>query len=62
MADNYLENQYEAYLARKAAKEKKKKLLFKKQLYKRRIKDPDFVNVSPKNHQRTMARCVDGVS
>ena len=41
MADNYLENQYEAYLARKAAKEKKKKLLFKKQLgaYKRRIKD-----------------------
>lgn len=25
MADNYLENQYEAYLARKAAKEKKEK-------------------------------------
>ena len=23
---------------------------------------PDFVNAYPKNHQRTMARCVDGVS
>ena len=23
---------------------------------------PDFVNVSPKIHQQTMAQCVDGVS
>jgi len=39
MADNYLENQYEAYLARKAKKEQQKKLLFKKQLkaYKERM-------------------------
>ena len=39
MADNYLENQYEAYLARKAAKERQKRLLFKKQLkaYKERL-------------------------
>lgn len=39
MADNYLENQYEAYLVRKAAKERQKRLLFKKQLkaYKERL-------------------------
>lgn len=39
MADNYLENQYEAYLARKAAKEKQKRLQFKRQLkaYKERL-------------------------
>ena len=39
MADNYLENQYEAYLARKAAKERQNRLLFKKQLkaYKERL-------------------------
>lgn len=39
MADNYLENQYEAYLARKAAKERQKKLQFQKQLkaYKQRL-------------------------
>lgn len=39
MADNYLENQYEAYLARKEAKEKQKRLQFRKQLkaYKERL-------------------------
>lgn len=39
MADNYLENQYEAYLARKAAKERQKKLQFQRQLkaYKERL-------------------------
>ena len=39
MADNYLENQYEPYLARKAAKERQKKLQFQRQLkaYKERL-------------------------
>ena len=32
MADNYLERQYEDYLAQKAAKEKAKKLAWQKQL------------------------------
>ena len=27
-----------------------------------RLEYPDFVNVSPKIHQQTMAQCVDGVS
>ena len=39
MADNYLERQYEDYLALKAAKEKAKKLAWQKQLraYKARL-------------------------
>lgn len=39
MADNYLERQYEDYLAQKAAKEKAKKLVWQKQLraYKARL-------------------------
>ncbi|MGN0214657.1 MAG: hypothetical protein ACI4AH_07625 [Muribaculaceae bacterium] len=39
MADNYLERQYEDYLAQKAAKEKAKKLAWQKQLraYKARL-------------------------
>ncbi|MGM9803026.1 MAG: hypothetical protein ACI308_02505 [Muribaculaceae bacterium] len=39
MADNYLERQYDAYLAKKAAKEKAKKLAWQKQLraYKARL-------------------------
>ena len=39
MADNYLEKQYDDYLARKAAKENERKLRFQKQLkaYKARL-------------------------
>ena len=39
MADNYLERQYEDYLAQKAAKEKAQKLAWQKQLraYKARL-------------------------
>lgn len=32
MADNYVERQYDAYLAQKAAKEQAKKAAFRKQL------------------------------
>lgn len=39
MADNYIEKQYDAYLARKAAKENAKKAAFRRQLkaYKERL-------------------------
>ena len=39
MADNYIEKQYEAYMVRKAAKEKVRRLAWQKQLkaYKEKI-------------------------
>ncbi len=46
MADNYLENKYEAYLQRKAAAEKAKRLAWKKRMdaYKKKLAEEELMN------------------
>ncbi len=55
MADNYLEKQYDAYLLRKEAKEKERRLRFQKQLkaYKARLEKEKQAANSDKDGQES---------